>query len=61
MPVSCWWSAGIALFWSLIGGILITAVAGLIVEGIVAAGRALLATGKSFGFLVEKRESIENC
>ncbi len=51
MSVSCWWSAGIALFRFLIGGILIAAVAGLIVEGVVAAGATLLATGKSFGLL----------
>ena len=61
MAISCRRSARVALFGCLIGGGLIAAVAGLIVEGIVAAGATLLATGKAFGLLHEQREPVESC
>jgi hypothetical protein len=53
-------SAGVALFRWLVSRILIGAIAGLIVKGIVTAGRALLATGKAICLLDKQREAVES-
>jgi hypothetical protein len=56
VTISSIWSAGVALFRSLICRIGFTAIACLVIEGVVTAGRALLATGKAVYLLDEQRE-----
>ena len=59
VPIAGIWSAGVALFRSLICRIGFAAIACLVIEGVVTAGRALLATGKAVYLLYEQREQID--